>query len=270
MSSSPRVPRLAAAVLLLAGGASAACDVSIADGGGVALGFVSARATDEWSRSYEIADGGRFEVVNVNGVVRVEAAQGNTVEVRAERIAKASTDAEARALLGKIQIAEEATPDRVRLETRAPKTWGASGVEVRYLVKVPANVRVKAVTTNGGIKLVGIANQVEARTTNGGVEGEGLSGPVQASTTNGGIRLDFERLGGDIDAGTTNGGVRVGIPRDARASIAASVTNGGISMGDLPVQAEQQSRRRLEGTLNGGGARVKLATTNGGIRLSGR
>lgn len=260
---------LMAGVLMLAGGLGAACDVTVADGG-FSLGLASAKASDNWSRSYEIAEGGRFEVVNVNGIVRVEAAAGNTVEVSAERIAKASTDEDARGLLAKIEIAEEVAPDAVRIVTRSPKTWGPSGVEVRYLVKVPAGVHVKAVTTNGAIKLVGIGNQVEARTTNGGVEGDGLTGPVQASTTNGGIRLDFAKLSGDVEAGTTNGGVRIGIPRDARASIAASVTNGGISMGDLPVQTGERSRRRLEGTLNGGGPRVKLTTTNGGIRLSGR
>ena len=29
------------------------------------------------------------------------------------------------------------------------------------------------------------------------------------------------------------------------------------------------SKRRLEGTLNGGGAKVDIRTTNGGVRISG-
>jgi hypothetical protein len=30
----------------------------------------------------------------------------------------------------------------------------------------------------------------------------------------------------------------------------------------------EQNRRRFEGTLNGGGGRVTLQTTNGGVRIS--
>lgn len=265
----PFVRPFAGAVLVLAAAASAACDVSIGEGE-FSLGMVSGKATDEWSRSYAVAPGGSFEVVNVNGPIEVSAAEGTSVEVLAERTAKAATDEAAKELLDKVEIAEQVAPDAVRLETRAPRTWGRSNVNVRYVVKVPAGVRVKAVTTNGGIKLAGIGNDVEARTTNGGVTGEALAGPVQASSTNGGIRLDFTSLGGDVEVETTNGGVAMGIPRDARATIAASVMNGGISVGDLPVEASERSRRRLEGTLNGGGARVRLETTNGGIRLSGR
>jgi hypothetical protein len=47
------------------------------------------------------------------------------------------------------------------------------------------------------------------------------------------------------------------------------VTNGGIDTAELDFQKTgEQTRRRFEGTLNGGGARVTLQTTNGGVRLS--
>jgi hypothetical protein len=43
--------------------------------------------------------------------------------------------------------------------------------------------------------------------------------------------------------------------------------NGGIKVSDLNVEKTESSRRRLEGTLNGGGPAIKLETVNGGIRL---
>jgi len=270
MTDAPGGRSLATAALVLLGFGAAACDINVG-GAGLSIGMASERATDQWTRSYDITAGGRFEVVNVNGLVQVEPADGQAVEVHAERIAKASTEAEAKALLSKTEIAEQVTSDSVTIRTQAPKTWGSSGVEVRYTVKVPSSLRVKAVTTNGGVKLLKIANDIEAQTTNGGVSGEELGGAVEASATNGGIQLDFARVGGDISAETTNGGVSVKVPRDAKVTIAASVMNGGISMGDLPVEITgQRSRRRVEGNLNGGGSRVALETTNGGIRLSGR
>lgn len=262
-----RLVRAAAVVLTALGGA--ACDINVG-GAGLSIGMASEQATDKWRRSFEIEAGGRFEVINVNGSVQVEPASGNAVEVEAERIARASTVDDAKELLAKTEIAEEVTPNAVTIRTRAPKTWGSSRVEVRYVVKVPPSLRVRAATTNGGVKLLKVGNAIVAETTNGGVSGEELAGAVEASTTNGGIDLDFARVGGDIRAATTNGGVAVTVPRDARLSIEASVTNGGISVGDLPVEVGEHSRRRLQGNLNGGGSRVALETTNGGIRLSGR
>jgi hypothetical protein len=51
--------------------------------------------------------------------------------------------------------------------------------------------------------------------------------------------------------------------------VTARVTNGGINTTGLDFEMTgQQSRRRFEGTLNGGGARVTLQTTNGGVRVS--
>ncbi len=51
----------------------------------------------------------------------------------------------------------------------------------------------------------------------------------------------------------------------------ASVVNGGLSVGDLPVETiGEQSRRRLEGKLNGGGPRIVIGAVNGGVRLAGK
>lgn len=258
---------LVAALALAAGG----CDVSIG-GGDFNLGAASGRATDEWSRKYQVASGGRFEVVNVNGQVQVEQATGSDVEVRAERIAKASTDDAANELLGKVEMAETKTADGVKLETKAPKNWGRGGVEVKYFVKVPAGVKVSAQTTNGGIRLLSISNEVVASTVNGGVNGDGLTGAVEATTTNGGIDLSLGAVAeGGVKAETVNGGVVVSVPRDAKADVRASVVNGGLSVGDLPVTTVgEQSRRRLEGKLNGGGPRIVIGAVNGGVRLAGK
>jgi hypothetical protein len=76
----------------------------------------------------------------------------------------------------------------------------------------------------------------------------------------GGVKLDF-----------TNGGLKMHVPRDARATISASITNGGISAGDLAIESTgENTRRRLEGRMNGGGGRIQIEGTNGGITLTGR
>jgi hypothetical protein len=87
----------------------AGCDMSFA--------HLTARATDEWTRTYSLTAGGEVRIVNTNGKIEVEGVDGSTVEVRAERIARGATDAAARELLPRIVIREDNKPDRVSLET---------------------------------------------------------------------------------------------------------------------------------------------------------
>jgi hypothetical protein len=243
----------------------AGCDLS--------LGHLSARATDEWTHTYPLTPGGELRIVNSNGLIDVEGVDGSTVEVRAERIAKGSTEAAAKELLPRIVIKEDAKPDRVSIETeRMSGIMIGAGFEVRYHVRVPKNALVNVTNTNGLVSVKGLAGKVVAHTTNGGVKGSGLSGGVNARTTNGGVTIDMASLGADpILLETTNGGVTLALPEKAKATVTASCTNGGISVGSLDnFEVSEKSRRRLEGKLNGGGTSVELHTTNGGVRLRSR
>jgi hypothetical protein len=262
--------RFAAACLVVAGLLSAACDVNLGEGG-FNVGPLLGRASDQWTKSYPISPSGRFELKNINGHVTVEATPGATaIEVIAERRARAGSDEAARELLKKIEIVETVEQDRVALETRAPKSWGREGHEVKYTVKVPATVQVSARTTNGGVNVKGLKGHVIASTVNGGVSGEALSGQVEATTTNGGVEISLEALApGGVKLEAVNGGVQLSLPRTAKADISARVVNGGLNTGDLEIElVGEQNRRRLEGKMNGGGSRVELATVNGGVHLS--
>jgi DUF4097 and DUF4098 domain-containing protein YvlB len=254
----------AAVCALFLGVIAAGCDISVGDGG-FSLGLATGKATDEWTRTYTIAPGGSFQIENDNGVVEASPADGTNVEVRAERIVKASSDEAAQELLKSLELREEISPTRVRIVTTRPGR--RSSHEVRYHVKVPKGIAVQFETVNGGVRLHDLAGQVTASTTNGGVVGRGLSGPVKARTTNGGLRIEMASLSGEVELETVNGGIRLQLPADARANLEASVTNGGIAMTDLPFQGEQ-SRRRVSGTVNGGGTRVVAGTVNGGIKIS--
>ena len=86
------------AVSLAAAGALAACDVSVGEGG-FSFDVASGNARDTCSRSYPLAAGGRLELINVNGRIEAVPATGDTVELKAERSARASTDEAAAELL---------------------------------------------------------------------------------------------------------------------------------------------------------------------------
>ncbi|MFI5246634.1 MAG: hypothetical protein ACHQQR_15475, partial [Gemmatimonadales bacterium] len=73
-----------------------------------------------------------------------------------------------------------------------------------------------------------------------------------------------------IYLGTVNGGVTLGVPETAKADVLATCTNGGINWSGLKMEVSEQSRRRLEGKMNGGGTSIELSTVNGGVRLRTR
>lgn len=249
--------------VLLAG--STGCDIATAQ--------FRESATEQWQRNYDLQPGGRVEIRNVNGRIRVRSSEGNRVEVSAEKIAKGSSDSGAREALAQIELVETVAPDSVRIETRVPRLGGlfGSSAEVRYEVRVPRHSVVHFTTVNGGIELDGIEGRIDADTTNGGITGRQLAGSISASTTNGGVDLEMTTL---ADGGATlkcvNGGLKLRLPADAKATISASITNGGIDTNGLPLETSESSRRRLEGRLNGGGAPVRLSGTNGGISVRAR
>jgi DUF4097 and DUF4098 domain-containing protein YvlB len=103
-----------------------------------------------------------------------------------------------------------------------------------------------------------VIDSLEATAVNGGIEIE-LASPLDTSDS--------------VELETVNGGVELGLLSESKATIAARAVNGGVRAAEeLGVQSEAENseftgRRRLNGTMNGGGARVNISTTNGGVRI---
>jgi len=245
----------------------------VSSGCEMSLGNLAGRASDEWTRSYQLSPGGELQIGNTNGKIEIEGVDGSTVEIRAERIAKAATDEGARELLPKIVIKEDVSKDRIAIETeRISGVMIGAAYEVRYHVKAPKAAIIRATNTNGAVTLTGLAGRISAQTTNGTVSATGITGGIAARSTNGRVSVEMASLGRDqIDLSTTNGGVLLTLPDKAKADIEASCTNGGIDVSDLTLDyVGERNRRHLEGRMNGGGTRVVLHTTNGGVRVKTR
>lgn len=247
---------------------SAGCDIAMAD--------FTEKQTAEWRKTYDLRPGGRVDISNVNGKIDVVAGQGNTVEVVAVKTARADTADAARQALERIDIRDDSSADVVRIDTRfdrpTGRLFGQSNWQVAYTVTVPAGSELKLSTVNGGVEIAGVSGRITAETTNGGIKGRALAGMLDARTTNGGVDVDLLKVTeGGVNLACTNGGIRLGLPASAAASISARITNGGIETDGVTLQTRgTSSRRRLEGDLNGGGARISLHGTNGGIRIQGR
>ena len=143
---------------------------------------------------------------------------------------------------------------------------------MHYIVKVPASLDVRFSTVNGGIELSGLKGRIAAEATNGGVKAHDVSGAIDASTTNGGVEVELAQVAeSGVKLGCTNGGIELKLPSAAKATISARITNGGINTDGVNIETVGEvSRRRLEGRMNGGGPKIDLEGTNGGIRIASR
>jgi hypothetical protein len=252
-------------VLVAAGLAAAA---------GCGLPFMlNAEARDQWKKTYTLAPGGSFEVHNTNGRIEIRVGDGDTVDVVADRVVRAGSDEDAKGALKRLEITETVSPDRVRLDVDTHSLGMQMHVSqhVDFVVRVPKWAAVKLVSTNGDIDVADIGGAFSVETTNGRIKAEGLNNSASVESTNGAITLDFAKVGeGGITCETTNGKIEVIIPRNSKALLSARVTNGAISTSDLDLSATEQSRRRIEASIGGGGPTIRLETTNGAIEVRGR
>ncbi len=256
-----------AAVLALAAVALSGCDVMVGMGG---LGGREV-AKDQWKRTYTLAAGGLLEIANTSGAIQTEASDGTTVDIVADRTARSSTPEAARDLLQKLEMREQVASDRISIDVKQPSGLRGSA-EINFVVKVPKGAVLRLSNTNGKITVVGAQGAVRADVTNGSVHGRALSGAVDASTTNGSLAIDVDAVAKDgIKLSTTNGGIQLTLPASAQADIKAGCVNGGVGAHNLTLEHQgTESRRRIDAKLNGGGARIELETTNGGISITGK
>lgn len=126
----------------------------------------------------------------------------------------------------------------------------------------------KVGSSGGGISLAGHRGRVKAHTSGGGVSVDGIDGQLDASTSGGPVSASFRsQPTGDCRLHTSGGGVSVQIPANARFVLDAHTSGGGVHC-DLPGGTDvEKSRGSYRATFNGGGPRIELSSSGGGISI---
>jgi DUF4097 and DUF4098 domain-containing protein YvlB len=96
---------------------------------------------------------------------------------------------------------------------------------------------------------------------------------VRGRTTNGGVSVKLAGTrwnGSGLNVETTNGGVNLQMPANYAARLETSTVNGGFKSDfDINVKMRDWTRGvNISTDLNGGGAPIRVVTTNGGVRIS--
>jgi hypothetical protein len=230
------------------------------------------RLQEPFDRTVEMRAGASVSIDNVNGRITVTSWDQPRVRIHAIR------KAESREALEKLQVEIRSTADGVEIVTRTPKRDGSGlfdflfgngdNTSVEYDVTVPRTSDLKVENTNGSVNVSDLNGRLELGTTNGRIEAVRCAGSINAGTTNGAIRAELLQVDASkkMEFETTNGSITLTVPPAFAAEVEADTTNGSIRS-DLPVLTKSFSRRELRGTINGGGTRLSLHTTNGSIEI---
>jgi DUF4097 and DUF4098 domain-containing protein YvlB len=123
--------------------------------------------------------------------------------------------------------------------------------------------------TSGGSIHVGVAkSSLVADTSGGSIEVACAEDRVKADTSGGGIEVGFRGpIKGESSLDTSGGGITVRVDADAAFDLVADTSGGNVKC-ELPIQTSgEMERDHLEGRVNGGGPKLRLDASGGGIRI---
>jgi DUF4097 and DUF4098 domain-containing protein YvlB len=141
-------------------------------------------------------------------------------------------------------------------------------VTVRFTVHVPAGVQFVGKTVNGEVEAMRLNGDLALSTVNGSI-GFSTTGFARASTVNGSIRGEMGSANWTdrLEMATVNGGITLTFPSTLSTDLRASTVNGDVTT-EFPLSVTGRvARRRLEGTIGGGGRSLSLESVNGSITL---
>ncbi len=123
-------------------------------------------------------------------------------------------------------------------------------------------------TSGGGITVGSTQGDVRARTSGGSIDISETYGSVQAETSGGSISAKFGKNPlNDCVLETSGGGISVQGPADLHVDLDAETSGGRVST-DFPVTLTGEiDPQHLVAGINGGGPRLFLRTSGGGIRV---
>lgn len=185
------------------------------------------------------------------------------------------------------------------------RDWNSNEGDADFIVEIPRGVNLVAATGNGEVTVRGVGGELEATSGNGEVTVDGVSGsvlaasgngdvtvdraggpvkahsgngrikvstargPVEANTGNGRIDVDMASLSGtgDMDFNTGNGSIVLTAPANLAAEIESNVPYNNFTTDFAFEIPAHWNSRRIQGTIGGGGRRIRFNTGNGRVTL---
>ncbi len=224
----------------------------------VGCGYPGFKATKNYKWSFDGSDPIPVDVDSYNGAIAVTPSANDEIEIDATVTTRGFTQDLADAALEK--LVPNAVVENGKLFVSANSVGGFSNSSVEFVLRVPRKTFAKLHTSNGSIRVEGLAGEVECTTSNGSVQVSGLTGKLKIKTSNGSIKIfdtvaeigaktsngsitaNFVPVGNTNELRTSNGRVSIGLPKNMSVALDASTSNGTVTC-ELPLGDDARKKK---------------------------
>lgn len=237
--------------------------------------------TEEFNGEYNANENTTFEIDNINGNIIINVWTGDKVKLDAEKKVQERYKDEFK--LVEINVTEALN---VIIIKTIYQDENKKHVSVNMEILVPFYVYVDSVTTsngnidisdtlgntsaessNGGITIKNVVGYVTAHSSNGNLDIQGTSGIFDLDTSNGNINAEIFDINDEVSISSSNGNVVVYIVPTLNATIDMQTSNGDASVSGISLDKTLDQDKHVTGTLNGGGYKINIHSSNGDVEL---
>lgn len=235
-------------------------------------------------------DSAKIDGVVVNtrsGHVQIVGTHEEKIEWRAVRRAQASSRPLAEKLLEGVRVTESREGSIWKLSAEFPPTSSLEEVSVHFELRVPSRMTASVETQNGETTLQGVEGKIAVNAHNGAVKVSGARAAVRVRSHNGETvvqgdpsSLELISHNGSIDVSLNalralekessiechNGRIALAVPAGFSAGLNASCGNGSLHV-EAPGRWEKNASHEVRGALGTGGAKLRVDSHNGEVRI---
>src|SRR5690606_6555795 len=144
------------------------------------------RQTEQQTRTAKIGASGTIELRNIAGDISVAAGSGDTATIEIIKVARGSSDADAREQLGLVTVDVVEGNGRVEVVARYPddrRRGNRRNIDVStvYRVTAPAGARLKVESISGDVEVSGVHGEITLNTISGDITVERAGKIVKAT-----------------------------------------------------------------------------------------
>ena len=235
--------------------------------------------SEKFIETYLLRSGTIIDIYNQNGSVTITGWDQDKVEISVFKESHRGQEA-----LDQVDIIIDIA-DKMVIQT--VHLGEEMHVIVNYEIRVPEDIAVGVIEcSNGNINLSAVIGNPELSTSNGSITVNNINGIVSAlssngnitvtgvkslgnlKTSNGNIEAELPILHEDMEVRTSNGSISLALSTALAADLEAKTSNGKISISNLNIVTAELEQTFLIGSMNEGGYKITIRTSNGSINLS--
>ncbi|MDQ3070164.1 MAG: DUF4097 domain-containing protein [Acidobacteriota bacterium] len=233
--------------------------------------------TDRQTKTVPLGPAGFLALHNIAGDITITAGGGDNATIEIIKVARGSSDADAKELLGlvPVEIIERKGSNRVEVVARYPEHRGGRGgrrnfnVTTTYRVVAPAGTRIKTDSISGSITVSGIRGELTLGTISGNLRIQDAGRVVNGSTISGNVELVSVQNDAVVNLSSTSGNVTargLRVQKIDLGSISGSVRGQDLHSNSANLHT-MSGNVEYSGTLTSGG-RYEFRSHSGDVRLT--